>query len=87
MSAIPTADVNPNGLHQRYRVEKLNGEPVDAMATYFVLRLDGFGRDGVHVDACRAAARAYAETVRGTHLSRVGEQLRTLVDNLEHDGA
>jgi len=86
MSAIPQARDNPNGLHQRYVVQKANGTPVDPMATYFVLRLDGFGRDGQHIAACRAAARAYADYVTSgecPHLAGVGVDLRTLVDNLE----
>jgi hypothetical protein len=90
MSAIPTEADNPKGLHQRYVVRKASGEASDPMATYFVLRLDGFGRDQMHIAACRAAARAYADFVQSgesPHLSRVGEQLRTLVDNLVANGA
>jgi len=89
MSAIPPIEVNPNDLHKRYVVSKPNGEPCDPMATYFVLRLDGFGRDLAHVAACRAAARAYADFVQSgeaPHLALIGEQLRTLVDNLEASG-
>lgn len=89
MSAIPTTRDNPLGLHQRYRVTKTNGEATDPMATYFVLRLDGFGRDGKHIAACRAAARAYADYVTSgecPHLATVGAQLRQLVDNLETQG-
>jgi hypothetical protein len=87
MSAIPKIRDNPNGLHQRYTVTKNNGEAVDPMATYFVLRLDGMGRDLCHIEACRAAARAYAEAVRPIpHLCKIGEQLRNLVDNLESMG-
>jgi hypothetical protein len=85
MSAIPTKRDNPNGLHQRYIVTK-PGEPTDPMATYFVLRLDHFGRDGTHIAASRAAARAYAdfvESAESDHLKRVGQDLRALVDNLE----
>lgn len=91
MSAIPEISANPKGLHQRYIVTKNNGEPVDPMATYFVLRLDGMGRDGLHIAACRAAARAYSAFIDSqpeeTHLDKVAEQLETLVNNLEHAGA
>lgn len=86
MSAIPEISANPKGLHQRYTVTKNNGEPVDPMATYFVLRLDGMGLDGIHVGACRAAARAYAAYVEDTHLARVGTDIRTLVDNFDSMG-
>lgn len=89
MTAIPSKLDNPNGLHQRYVISKVNGERVDPMATYFVLRLDHFGRDGLHIAACRAAARAYADFVQSgeaPHLAAIGAQLRTLVDNLEAMG-
>lgn len=88
MSAIPSKRDNPSGLHQRYVVTKADGEPIDPMATYFVLRLDHFGRDGEHVAACRAAARAYAYHVESIpRLAAIGVQLRTVVDNLEAAGS
>ena len=90
MSAIPEKRDNPTGLHRRYVVTKADGEPTDPMATYFVLRLDHFGRDGCHIAASRAAARAYADFVQSgeaPHLAKLGEQLRTLVDNLEACGS
>jgi len=34
---IPTKEQNPKGLHQRYVVSKMSGEPIDAMAEYFIL--------------------------------------------------
>ncbi len=86
MSAIPPATVNPDGLHQRYIVRHADGSPVDHLATYFVLRLDPEGKDGLHVAACRAAARAYADFTQSgeaPHLAKVGEQLRILVDNFD----
>lgn len=89
MSAIPSQKNNPNGLHQRYEVKKLNGEPTDPMATYFVLRLDHFGRDGLHIRACREAAIAYAKyvlTQGPSHLSNVAADLHQLVVNLEQAG-
>jgi len=89
MSAIPPKNANPNGLHRRYSVTKVDGEPVDPMATYFVLRLDGLGRDGAHIAACRAAARAYADYVQSgdcPHLAKLGSDLRALVDNFDAMG-
>lgn len=89
MSAIPRLIENPSGLHQKYHLAKANGRAIDPLATYFVLRLDGHARDQLHVAACRAAARAYADFVQSgeaPHLTKVGEQLRTLVDNLESMG-
>ena len=89
MSAIPQKRDNPNGLHQRYVISKVDGESVDPMATYFVLRLDGMGRDGMHVSACRAAARAYATYVQSgetPHLAQIGKDLQTLVNNFDTMG-
>ncbi len=86
MSAIPTARDNPNGLHQRYRITKTSGEPVDHLATYFVLRIDSHGHDALHIAASRAAARAYAEYVLSmgeTHLEQMAIDLAAVVDNLE----
>lgn len=83
---IPNQRVNPNGLHQRYRIQHADGSPVDHLATYFVLRLDNFGRDGLHAAACRAAAIAYADYVESgaaPHLAQIGRDLRTLVQNLD----
>ena len=89
-SAIPEAAANPSGLHQRYRVTKANGEPVDPMATYFVLRLDGHGRDWHHIRACRRAAEEYAKCIlqnpEAEHLHRMAEQLETLVENFDSMG-
>lgn len=84
MSAIPPKEANPNGLHQRYNVTKTNGEPVDPLATYFVLRLDSHGRDWQHIQASRHAAREYARlTVKVPYLRKMAEDLLALVDNLE----
>lgn len=63
MSRIPKQQENPNGLHQRYIVEKANGEPVDTKAEYFVLRVDPFGSDPDHIIACRKALMTYAKEI------------------------
>lgn len=63
MSKLPTQEENPNGLHGRYIVEKVNGEPVDERAEYFILRLDEFGSDPNHIIACRKAAVTYAISI------------------------
>ena len=89
MSALPETRDNPSGLHRRYVVSKASGEPVDPMAIYFVLRLDNMCRDQLHVAACRAAARAYADFAQSgdaPHLAKIGEQLRNLVDNFDSMG-
>jgi len=63
---IPTREENPNGLHSRYYVSKVSGEPVDEDAEYFVLRLDKGGSDLLHVDACRCAIMTYASVIEKT---------------------
>lgn len=83
---IPSQQENPHGLHGRYKIEKLNGEPIDPRAVYFVLRLDGFGNDPAHIQACRAAAKAYAEEAergRAAWLQRMAQELRRLVEYFE----
>jgi hypothetical protein len=51
------------GLQQRYYISKVNGNPVDPAADYFVLRLDESGEPN-HVRACRAALATYAQEIR-----------------------
>lgn len=91
MTCIPAKGDNPHGLHRVYNVTKADGGPVDPMATYLVLRLDNFSRDGLHVLASRAAAKAYAECIldhgerQGTHLDRVAIDLKRLLENLDRD--
>jgi hypothetical protein len=82
MKSLPTKEENPNGFHQRYKVERLEGE-TDPNACYFVLRLDCQGTDIPHIRACRVAALAYAESVEGTHLNDVGLDLHALVKKAE----
>lgn len=79
---LPSERDNPNGLHQRYTIAKANGQPCDPRAFYFVLRLDGLGDDPGHVAACRAAARAYCDHAP-THLQRVADELRKLLNHLD----
>jgi len=62
MQAIPTREEKPTGLHQRYRVEKLEGE-TDPRAVYLALRLDEHGTDPKWIEHCREAARTLAFNV------------------------
>lgn len=55
---LPTKSENPDGYHQRYKVEKLDGS-VDPMAEYFILRLDD-GAEPKHRAACIQAVLTYA---------------------------
>lgn len=75
---IPTKSENPKGLHQRYKITKVDGSPTDPRAVYFVLRLDGFGDDPGHIRACREAALAYVREAP-PWLLPVAEELRKLI--------
>ena len=74
MGTIPTYVENPKGLHQRYYVLKTNGEQTDPRAEYFVLRLDQFGTDPIHIAACRKAALVYANEIKD-HLPELSADL------------
>lgn len=74
MINIPTELENPNGLHQRYHVSKVTGEPVDENAEYFVLRLDENGDDPVHIESCRKAILVYAENIKD-HIPELSKNL------------
>lgn len=77
MTKIPTIAQNPNGLHQRYAVTKLNGEPEDPNAVYIVLRVDHRGDDKAWTDACR-----YAVSCLALRLSETHPQLRSDLNDL-----
>lgn len=80
--SLPTIYENPNGLHQRYIVEKANGKPVDPSAIYFVLRLDNGGSDHKHIKACREAAKAYITALRQqNHLPDLADDLAIILLN------
>lgn len=63
--SIPNQYENPNGLHKRYEISKIDGTPVDDEAEYFVLRLDNMG-DPEHVAASRRAIAEYANAIEHT---------------------
>ena len=76
---------NPEGLHQRYHVQKVEGE-TDPNAVYLVLRLDpaGVGDDPIWNRICRSAARHIAaELLETGHMLKVATDLQTLVNRLE----
>jgi hypothetical protein len=84
---IPTQAENPNGLHQKYYIQRIvpEGEdffgnpkyglkPVDKDAQYFILRLDNGGSDPKHIAACRKAVLCYANEIKD-HLSELSKDL------------
>jgi hypothetical protein len=62
------------GLYNRYQVLKTNGDSCDPNAEYFVLRLDGYGNDIRHIQACRKAVLRYAEEIK-SHLPKLADDL------------
>lgn len=72
---IPSKDQNPQGLHGRYRITKIDGSPVDEGAEYFVLRLDPGCGDPAHAAACRKAVMAYAAEIE-PHLPHLAADLK-----------
>ena len=78
---IPTQTQNPNGLHQRYIVKKVDGSPVDPDAVYFVLRIDGDGDDPIHIAACQNAINSYCDTLAANkHMPQLVDDLRAIVN-------
>lgn len=65
---------NPNGLHIKYNIQKVSGEPIDDGAEYFVLRLDKGGDDPIHIQACREAILVYANKIK-SHLPELSKDL------------
>lgn len=91
MSNLPTQLESPNGLHQRYYIQKIvkvpktfMGEPldddlklvpVDRSADYFVMRLDTGGSNPKHIAACRVGIHAYADAIQ-EHLPELANDLK-----------
>lgn len=71
---MKTEEENPEGLHLRYHISKISGEPIDENAEYFILRLDSNG-DTEHVKACREAINTYANVIE-TIQPKLSEDLK-----------
>ena len=72
-NTIPTKLENPNGLHGRYNIIKIDGTSVDERAEYFVLRLDKGGEPN-HVEACRQAIMTYASYI-AEHIPKLAQDI------------
>ncbi len=72
---IPTQKENPHGFHARYFIEKINGHPKHKKAEYFVLRLDDYGSDRKHINACRMAIIEYANVIK-PHFPKLAKDLK-----------
>jgi hypothetical protein len=65
------------GLYGKYRIEKVDGSPVDPGAVYFTLRLDTDRH-------ARAAVRAYIESCRG-EAPELARDLERLLEKINHE--
>lgn len=68
------------GLYCKYRLEKMDGTPVDPDGLYFVLKLNS--KDPAHRRACQAACRRYAELIADS-IPLLAEDLLKLLEKLE----
>lgn len=72
MNIIPLKADNPDGLHLKYFISKVNGKPVDEEAEYFVLRLDppkitDSEETKAHRAACKSAVIKFAQEILKTN--------------------
>ena len=72
--SIPSKTENPEGLHGRYKVEHLDGSPLDPGFEFFVLRLDD-GGEPHHVRASRFGILAYASAIEH-HIPKLAQDIR-----------
>lgn len=63
------------GWRMKYKIEKLNGNPMDPKADYFVLRLDADPHAG-------KAALAYAKSVRQDN-EKFAEDIISIINRIE----
>lgn len=84
MSYKPQSE-NPNGLHQRYHVEKVYGE-TDPTAQYFILRIDNRGDDVQWIRACRDALSTLCDSLDDMgHMPELSLQIRDELRRLCRD--
>lgn len=69
-------------LSNKYDVRKTDGTPIHPEAFYFVLRIDNFGKDPIHIDACREAIITYAQKVKN-HLPLLADDLIVKIKELK----
>lgn len=78
-ATLLTADENPKGFHRRYNITKADGTPCDPRAVYLVLRLDNYGDDKEHIEACRLAAKKYVQEAP-PHMRQMAKELAAMLD-------
>lgn len=82
---LPSIADNPDGLHQRYAVTKIDGVD-DPRAIYIVLRVDKYGDDQEWLGACRAACAVLASILRPiARLRKLSNDLLKLLDMVDED--
>ncbi len=53
----------PEGLYEKYKIERTDGKPIEPENEYFILKVKGIG-DQKHIEACRKAVITYAEEMQ-----------------------
>jgi len=71
---IKTREENPDGLHQKYLISKVDGSDIDTEAEYFVLRIDKAGERN-HVNACLKALKVYSNEIENS-IPKLANDLR-----------
>lgn len=66
-------NLKERGLFKKYHITKSNGETIDPMSDFFVLRLDYHGEQK-HASACRKAVIKYADEIK-EHLPQLSKDL------------
>jgi len=82
LKPLPSRVENPNGLHEKFHIQKIIGyhkakpmyQDIGYGEEYFVLRLDDMQHNEAHLQACRAAALAYAKSISKT-FPKVAEEM------------
>ena len=72
------------GLINKYKLEKTNGNPIDPNAKYFVLRYDAGQKDKKHGAACRKALYKYALEI-ADHLPELSKDLVNALADESHN--
>lgn len=76
-------DFKKQGLLSKYRIEKVNGNPLSKGSKYFVLRYDNGGSDMIHIRACQKALLVYAEEVRD-HIPKLSLELKERIRQIQN---
>ena len=74
--------MSTDGIRMKFMLKKINVEPCDPMACYFVLRFDGEQSNEDYMHASRAAGRAFANVIR-EKMPSLANDIDLCLDELE----